>query len=161
MHLLIRPAMAADSEKLTKISFASKRYWGDPEEYFDVWKAELTITPSYISNNTVYVAEDEGQMIGYFALSEVKNDFQAGNVLVTAGHWLEHIFILPEYVGKGIGTQLMNHLRSLCKARSITRVRIFSDPHARGFYAKNGARYLGESPSSIKGRTVSLYEIYI
>jgi hypothetical protein len=43
----------------------------------------------------------------------------------------------------------------------IDKVNIFSDQNAKGIYEKIGAFYLGESPSSIEGRTVSLYELHI
>lgn len=161
MDILIRPALMSESSVLTDISFASKRHWQYPDSYFDIWKDELTITSSYIKDNIVYVAEKNGQVIGYFSLVEVKNDFWAGKVFVKKGFWLEHIFILPGYIGKGIGTQLMGYLVSICKKRGIGKVRILSDPYARGFYDKIGARYIGESPSSIEGRTVSLYELGI
>lgn len=50
----IRQAKPAESGDLTSISFASKRYWNYPEEYFEIWEKELTITPEYIDNNIVY-----------------------------------------------------------------------------------------------------------
>ena len=146
---------------MTDISFASKRYWNYPEEYFAVWKDELTITPSYIQNNIVYIAELDGQAVGYFSLVEVKEDFWAGKVFVNKGIWLEHIFILPTVIGKGIGSQLIAALRKKCKELLVEKVYIFSDPNAKGFYDKIGACYIGESPSSIEGRTVSLYTLTI
>lgn len=45
MKIVIRRAIIAESGDLTSISFASKRYWNYPEEYFNVWEKELTITP--------------------------------------------------------------------------------------------------------------------
>lgn len=157
MRIVIRPAAITDSEALTNISYAAKRYWNYPKEYFDIWENELTITPAYIQNNKVYVAEVDGQIVGYFSLVEVKDDFRAGKVFIKKGFWLEHIFILPGYIGKGIGTQLINYLKSLCQKLCIDKIRILSDPNAKGFYEKIGAQYMGESPSSIMGRTVSLY----
>lgn len=161
MQIVIREALVSDSEILTQISFASKRHWNYPEHYFDSWKDELTITPAYIENNRVYVAEANGQIVGYFSLVEIKSDFWIGKVFVSKGFWLEHIFILPEYIGKNIGTKLVDVLKVKCSEININKVKIFSDPNAKGFYNKLGACYLGESPSSIEGRTVSLYELDI
>ena len=39
----------------------------------------------------------------------------------------------------------------------VSELRIFADPNAKGFYEKMGAEYLEERPSSIEGRTVSLF----
>ncbi|SFM27421.1 GNAT family N-acetyltransferase [Pelosinus propionicus] len=151
MHdLEIRKAVADDSKVLTQISFMSKRYWNYPEQYFEIWKDELTITPSYIQNNIVYLAERDGQVLGYFSL-----------VQVDEGFWLEHIFIMPKCIGKGIGSKLIATLKSKCKELKIDKVNILSDPNAKGFYDKLGACYLGESPSNIEGRTVSIYEFNV
>lgn len=161
MQLIFREAVAGDSEVLTHISFAAKGYWNYPPKYYEVWRDELTLTPAYIEKNIVHVAECAGRVIGYFALTEVPADFWAGRVFVRRGHWLEHIFILPEYIGRGVGSQLVALLKTKCLAMNIDKLFIFADPHAKGFYDKLGARYLGDSPSSIDGRTVPLYELVI
>lgn len=161
MEIHIRPARPNDHEVLTKVSLASKRHWNDPESYYRVWKEELTITSRYILENRVYVAETEGKPVGYFSIVEVKKDFHVGKVLVHKGFWLEHLFLLPAYIGKGIGTRLMHFAETYCRRERIPALYIFSDPHANGFYEKMGATYLRESPSSIEGRTVSVYEYRI
>ena len=92
---------------------------------------------------------------------EVPNEFWAGKVFVKKGFWLEHIFIKPEYIRKGIGTKLMRYVNSICEEKGIDCLNIFSDPNAKGFFNKIGAKYIGESLSSIENRTVSLYQYYI
>ena len=161
MNIIARPATINDDEALTKISFASKRHWKYPEEYLEIWRDELTITPLYIINNILYVAEEDGQALGYFSLVEVTENFWSGKVLVNKGFWLDHLFILPQYIGQGIGTKLISVLKEKCKEMKIDKVSIFADPNAKGFYDKIKAHYLGEVPSSIEGRTVSLYELFI
>lgn len=161
MNLIIREAQYTESKALTDISFASKRFWNYPDEYMDIWENELTITPSYIDQNLVFVAEVDATLVGYFSIVEIQEDFLAGNVFVGKGFWLEHIFIKPEFIGKKIGAELIAFLKELCKKREIERLFIFSDPNAKGFYDKVGAKYIEESPSSIEGRTVSLYELAI
>ncbi len=157
MEIHIRPAKPNEAEALTRISFASKRHWKDPEEYFRVWKDELTITPRYILENRVFAAEADGKLAGYFSIVEVKKAFHAGKVPVRKGFWMEHLFLTPQYIGKGIGSRLMRFAEAYCRQNGIAKLYIFSDPHAKGFYEKMGAAYLGESPSSIEGRTVPLF----
>jgi len=161
MRILIREALPEESKILTDISFAAKRYWNYPEEFFEIWKDELTITPRYIKENVVFVAEQKGEIAGYFSLVEVKKDFWAGKVFVKAGLWLEHIFILPKFIGKRIGSELIDYAKKICRKSGVRMLYIFSDPYAKGFYDKIGARYIQESPSSIAGRTVSLFELDI
>jgi GNAT superfamily N-acetyltransferase len=161
VNLIIRKAQHTESEALTDISFASKGVWNYPEEYMDIWKNELTITPAYINQNLVFVAEADTTLVGYFSIVEIQEEFWAGKVFVKKGFWLEHIFIKPEFIGKRIGAELIAFLKELCKKTEIERLYIFSDPNAKGFYDKVGAKYIEESPSSIDGRNVSLYELAI
>jgi maltose O-acetyltransferase len=161
MKITIHKASPDDSSELRAISFAAKRVWNYPDSYFEVWKNELTITPDYIQKNIVNVAEYEGETLGYYSIVQVEQDFWAGQVFVRAGHWLEHIFIKPRVIKQGIGTELIRHAEEACKELGLKQIYIFSDPNAKGFYEKIGAKYLGESPSSIEGRTVSLFELKI
>jgi len=39
----IRQAQDFDSELLTDISFAAKKHWKYPDNYYDLWRDELTI----------------------------------------------------------------------------------------------------------------------
>lgn len=160
-QIAIRRALPEECETLTEISFSSKRYWKDPQEYFEAWKFELTITRDYIENNAVFAAEAQGKVIGYFSIVYVPKDFYAGAVFVRRGDWLEHIFILPENLRCGIGRRMTEYARGWCRQNGIGCLYIFSDPHARGFYERLGAKYLGESASSIPGRTVPSFELAI
>jgi maltose O-acetyltransferase len=157
----VRQANLEESNTLTEISFAAKRYWNYPEQYFEVWKSELTITEKYILKNTVYVAEIDEKVVGYFSIVNVPEEFWSGEVFVNSGHWLEHIFIHPDYIGKSIGSTLIDFAKQLCIKNGIEKLYIFSDPNANGFYEKIGAEYIKESPSSIPGRKVSLFMLNV
>ncbi len=161
MELTIRRALATDALFLTSISFGAKRYWNYPEEYFEVWHDELTITEDYIEQNIVYVAQKKDTIIGYFSIVEVNQEHWNGEVFISQGYWLDHIYIRPAYIRSGIGTELMEYAQEYCRENGIEKLYIFSDPFANGFYEKLGATYIKESPSSIENRTVSLYEYRI
>ncbi len=159
---MIRQAVEKDAEILTRISFASKGYWDYPESFFEIWKNELTITPAYISTNAVYAAEIGGTVIGYYALVELADDIEVSGICIDKGFWLEHMFITPAYIRQGIGRTMMAHMRAMCIRNGIQRVKILSDPNARGFYEKSGCRYIREYPSTIKDRTTPMlvFDIY-
>jgi hypothetical protein len=53
---------------LTSISYKAKRHWNYPEEYFDIWKNELTITEKYITDNRVYTYLIDEEIIGYYSI---------------------------------------------------------------------------------------------
>ena len=157
----IRPACIDDSDALTTIAFESKRHWNYPEEYFKIWEQELTITKEYIQNAIVYVGEIKEKAIGFYSVLYNPEDSMFGKVFVAKGYWLDHIFISPTDIRKGIGTKLMEHVRKTCSDRGISRLMVFSDPFSKGFYERIGANYLYDSASSIEGRTIPVFEIEI
>lgn len=150
---MIRPATATDSEVLTAISFASKAYWKYPKAYFQVWKNELTITPEYIEKNDVFVYESEQFIRGYYSVTTLEEDIEVSGIIIDKGTWLEHMFIDPPYIGKGIGSKLFAHLRKRCIVSDIVEIGILADPNSRGFYEKMGCLHIGDYPSTIQGRT--------
>lgn len=149
----IRQANREDAGILTEISFSSKGYWEYPKQYYDVWQSELTISPVYIESNDVWVYENSKEIFAYYSLVALKKDFMVGGITIASGHWLEHMFIRPRYIGLGLGTELFAHLRKRCIKQRITELNILADPNAKGFYEKMGCRYVKEFPSTIIGRT--------
>ncbi len=157
----IQPAVSSEAQMLTDIAFAAKRYWDYPQSYFDIWTDELTITPEYIKKNKVFTVKIDNRIVGFCSIREVEEDSYIGEIFVNKGFWLDHLFIDPEYIGMGVGNQLMDYVNFYCKDRRISNLFIFSDPFAKGFYDKVGAKYVRESPSSIPGRTLPVYEYVI
>lgn len=158
---IIRKALETECNALTEISFSSKQYWNYPKEYFDIWEKELTITAPYINENIVYAAEIEGKIIGYLSIVEVKKGFWAGKAFIMEGYWLDHFFIQPDYIGKGIGSELISFVKGICREKRIKCLYVFSDPNAKGFYNKIGAVYIGETSSSIEGRKLPLFKLEV
>lgn len=157
----IKKANDSDSKILTDIAFSAKRHWNYPDEYFGIWKDELTITEEYIRQNVVYKAFVEDLVLGFYSVVENKSDFYSGEIFVQKGFWLEHIFIRPDYLRFGIGRQLIDHAKNLSKKMGINNLLIFVDPYARGFYDKIGAKFLYDSKSSIPNRLISVYDLKI
>lgn len=158
---MIRSADQKEAGILTRLSFASKGYWHYPSQFFQIWKDELTVTPADIEKNDVHVFEKEGKILGYYSLVELKEDLCLSGCKIEKGLFLEHMFVLPVQIGRGIGTALFEHLRRRCQHRSIHELKILADPHSRGFYEKMGCRYHREVPSTIAGRTTPLLSLDI
>ncbi len=157
----IRKANINEFEILTQIAFLAKKHWNYPEEYYKIWKDELTLTADYILKNIVWVAEMDNEVIGFYSIVNNPEDFFSGEVLVEKGFWLEHIFILPEFHKNGIGTALVKHAIEISKQNNIQRLLIFVDPFSEGFYKKMNATLKNLSLSSIKGREIPIYELKI
>jgi GNAT superfamily N-acetyltransferase len=141
MRVNIRRSSAAQSERLTQIAHAAKRYWRYPERWIELWKDVLTITPEYISNNEVFSAEGGGEVLGFYAL--VKSSDKA---------ILDHLWIDPANIGAGVGKELFNHAVRRATEMRASVMEIESDPNAEGFYKHMGARRIGETSSELDGR---------
>ena len=142
MVTTIRRAEPEEAACLTEIAFAAKRHWGYPESWIEVWREDLTVTPDFIQWNEVFVANENGRLTGFYALvtSEGKTE-------------LDHLWVLPEQIGKGVGRQLLQHALDRVAAVGGTVIEIVSDPNAEGFYLKAGAVKIGEVISEIEGKT--------
>lgn len=160
MKITIREALPKEAPQLTDIAFAAKRTWKYPEEYIQIWTDELTITESYIKENIVYVAEYQKRPVGFYSIVTLPKDKKIGDISIEQGFWMDHLFIEPRYQHKGIGKQLMQHTINYCRENWIDELKVFVDPNATGFYEKQGARFVRQSPSSIQGREIPIYAFH-
>jgi maltose O-acetyltransferase len=157
----IDKAAETDFDILTEVAFAAKRFWNYPDNYFDKWRDELTITNDYIRQNVVYKAQYLDLTIGFYSIVENKLDFYSGDIFVKKGFWLEHIFIQPDYHKFGIGRLMIDHAKLISRDFGISDLMIFVDPFAKGFYDKIGADYLYDSKSSIPDRLIPVYGLKV
>ena len=58
---------------------------------------------------------------------------------------LEHLWVQPDSMGKGVGRALLQHAQGQAK----TALLIDSDPHAEAFYIACGARRVARIPAPI------------
>lgn len=155
---MIRKAETTDAKVLTEISFSAKRYWNYPEDFYEKWKDELTITENYIKYNIVFTAHVNNDIVGFYSIVKNPQDQSFGKVFMKAGYWMDHIFIRPEYIKQGIGSKLIDHLKRFCKDNEIYNLTIFVDPNAKGFYEKIGATFKYMSESNIENRQIPVFE---
>jgi len=153
----LREARNDEADILTHIAFSAKRFWNYPEEWISRWRDELTITPEYIQTNAVFVVSDT-EPIGFACLKIQTETKTYGEACVEAGIWLDHIFITPGFHAKGLGRLLLAQVQKTARERGYTSLKVFSDPHASGFYEKTGAILLRMSPSSIPDRFIPVFE---
>lgn len=141
MTVVIERATLALHKRLSEIAYAAKRHWGYPESWIETWGQVLTITPDFIASNHVFVARVGFEIAGFCAL------IQSG-----AKVSLEHMWIDPEFMGRGIGRDLLSHALKAAATLNVDTVEIESDPNAEGFYKKMGARRIGEVSSELEGQ---------
>ena len=141
----LRRAGPDEAALLTAIALASKRHWGYPEAWIRSWQAQLTVTVDYIRSNPVWLAFCLDKPAGFAALS-----------VLGRRACLDHLWVLPEHMGRGIGRALW--MKALAEARALqcTSLEIESDPNAVGFYEKMGARRVGERHTQVDSQDRSL-----
>ena len=60
--------MPEQASALTGITIASKRHWGYPEKWIQLWTPELTFSPEYVSENEVWTAVVDERPVAYYSL---------------------------------------------------------------------------------------------
>jgi len=143
--LKIRTASTEDAATLTAIAHDAKRHWGYPEHWIEHWQDDLTISPEYVASNQVYVAEHEGELLGFYALI-IRHDKAE----------LDHMWVKPAHIGTGVGKELFLHAMQRAARENVSEVEIEADPNAEGFYRKMGAYRTGETVSEIDGQPRTL-----
>ncbi|HEV7797153.1 MAG TPA: GNAT family N-acetyltransferase [Pyrinomonadaceae bacterium] len=141
----IRRAVPDDAPVLTRIAHDAKRHWGYPEHWIEHWQEDLTISPDFVAANQVFVADSEGEVVGFYAL-----------IIRADKAELDHIWVAPAHIGSGVGKELFLHAMQTAAGQSVDQVEILSDPNAAGFYRKMGAHQIGETTSEIEGQPRTL-----
>jgi GNAT superfamily N-acetyltransferase len=150
---MIRLAHKTEDGVLSDISLLSKSYWNYSQEHMEIFQKELKISDKYITNNKVWVYVIENKIAAYCSIKYLKEDKVYPICTLQKGFWLDHMFVLPEYIKRGIGRSLFNTIIDFMKSNKIDSIQILADPHSKIFYEKMGCTYISEYPSSIKGRT--------
>jgi GNAT superfamily N-acetyltransferase len=129
-----------DADALTQIAHAAKRHWGYPERWIESWRDILTMRPEFIAANVAYSAMEADRAVGFYLLT-TEND----------GMHLDHLWIAPHAMGRGIGRALFEHALEQTRSLGHRTLKIEADPNAEGFYADMGARRAGAAITSIEG----------
>ena len=147
---MIRRAASEEADKLTQIAMDAKRHWGYPEHWIKHWESDLTVSSDFIRDNEVYVAEKDGEIRGFYALSLSGNKAE-----------LEHLWVMPELIGTGIGKEVFLDAMDRAATLEVREIEISADPNAAGFYERMGASQIGETESSIDGQVRKLPRLKI
>jgi predicted N-acetyltransferase YhbS len=148
--LELRAARVEECAALTALAHAAKRHWRYPEEWMRLWAADLTVTPELLRDAVVRVAARGGEVVGFYALDGSTATFE-----------LEHFWVRPADMGRGVGRALFEDASRTARAAGACAIQIASDPNAEGFYLRLGARRVGEVASAPHGRRLPLLRIVL
>ena len=133
-------ARQEDAQALTDIAHAAKRHWGYPESWMTAWRDILTMRPEFIAANPAYCAIENERPVGFYVLTTEDDGIQ-----------LDHLWVLPVAMGRGIGRALFEHAAAQAAGLGFNSMKIESDPNAEGFYKRMGATRVGTKPSEVEG----------
>jgi GNAT superfamily N-acetyltransferase len=137
----IRKVEPEEADEMTCIAMSAKAYWGYSERWMEIWEPQLTFSPEYFGENESWVAEVDGLPVAFYTLQE-----KDGN------GWIENLWVLPTFIGKGIGRRLFLHAAACSRQKGHLILQLESDPNALGFYERMGMRKIGERISEIEGQ---------
>ena len=137
--LKILRTRSEEANLLTKVAAESKAYWPYPIDYLEKFEHAVAMTPDYIENWPVFNAVIEERIIGFFSLKVIKGEKR-----------LDNLWIIPEFIGRGLGTLLFARAIEEAKNLGWNSFRLAADPYAMKFYEKLGATQIGVVQSKIK-----------
>jgi GNAT superfamily N-acetyltransferase len=140
-----------ETDSLTKLALAAKRYWGYDDDFMERCASELTVRESDIDAHRVFVARDTERVLGFYQLIPLNESCVE----------LDMLFVEPRFIGEGVGGALMRSAMNTARHDGATTMRIVADPYAAPFYEHFGAVLVGSSISSSTGRSLPTYELFL
>ncbi|MFN8592525.1 MAG: GNAT family N-acetyltransferase [Thermomicrobiales bacterium] len=146
----IRRAIPDEAPLLNALTGRSALSWGYEPEFLD-WEPEaLLVTPAFITASPVYVLEEDGQIVGYYALAGESPELI-----------LDKLFVDPDWIGTGRGKRLWRHAVATARHLGATVLTFAADPNAAPFYRAMGAEWTHEEPTSRPGWALQMFRFPI
>lgn len=142
----IERATEEDHVALTGLTKKSKAFWGYSPEQMKGWDEILTITQDYISDNGTFKLVLEDKIIGYYSVVSIN----------AATLKIDNLFICPDFIGKGHGKILINHIFQKAVSEKYTDIILESDPNAELFYSRFGFTTIAQTETSPGNRSLPL-----
>jgi len=144
----IRPARAQEADALSALCRRSKAHWGYDAAFMRASEPSLTVSSDLIARGRVLVAHDDTGVAGVASVDALERQDE---------YDLVHLFVEPDRMKRGVGRALFGAAVALARREGASRLVILSDPQAREFYERLGARCVGDAPSdAIPGRRLPL-----
>ena len=139
--MLVRAAVEHEAEFLSALAMRAKAHWGYSAEVLERWRSELAVSPTSVRTKRTFVAVVDGQVVGFYSLASSETSWQ-----------LDHLWVLPEFMHRGIGRALVSHALTTALHGGAVEVTVDADPNAESFYLRCGAVRCGELSAPIPGQ---------
>ena len=128
--MTVRPARPGHCQRLREITIASKGSWGYPDEQTRAWVERLDISDRLLERTDTAVAEADGRVVAWAQVLPVVDGVGV----------LDHLWVEPEAMGAGVGTQLFNWAAARARELGAATMEWEGEPNALGFYERMGGR---------------------
>lgn len=103
-----------------------------------------------ILNEETYMVQKSGELITTFTLSERQSEWDRhifGEDMPRNSIYLHRLAVVPKYMGKGIGKEIINWIEENCSIDKeyLLLDCVASNERLNRFYIENGFDYLGET----------------
>ncbi|WP_328864050.1 GNAT family N-acetyltransferase [Streptomyces virginiae] len=142
----VRRAEPEEAGELETLQGRSSTHWGYPPGYFDWAGAARSIPDTYVRNNPVFVLDEDGKGLGFYAFTE-----EDGDLL------LDKLFVDADEIGKGYGKLLWQHAIQTARELGRSEFIVASDPNAAPFYAAMGAVQYATKPTAEPSWTLHMF----
>lgn len=145
-EVLLRPPREDEVAELRELCVRSKASWGYDAAFLELCRESLGVDMELARNGFCMVAEIGGRAAGVAQIMVHRPNAQ-----------LDLLFVDPENFHRSVGRELLKWASRTARAHGATVLRILSDPGARAFYVRQGARHVGDVPSdAVPGRHLPL-----
>ena len=139
-NVIIGAALPSEVAALSELAQRAKAHWGYPAERLAAWRPQLTVSVPDLVELAVFVARQSERPVGFYALG------RDGDALC-----LEHFWVDPPSMGRGIGRLLLRHAQQEARTRGCDVIQIDADPNAEAFYVRLGAVRVGVVAAPVAG----------
>lgn len=138
--MLVRRASREEVERLNAIAMEAKAHWGYEPAQLEEWRPGLLTQPESIDRWPTFVAVVHGQAVGFAQANPERSPWE-----------LVSLWVLPAFMGRGIGKALLQHICRAAAAAQESSLDIDADPNAEPFYRACGAVTIGVAAAPIRG----------
>ncbi len=138
----IRAALESEAAVLSALAIRAKAHWGYSTEQLERWRTQLSVSPSDIRAKPVFVATVGEEVVGFCSLAPSQASWE-----------LDNLWVLPEFMHRGIGSALLAHALQTAARGGAGKVTVDADPNAAAFYLRSGATQTGVVPAPIPGQS--------
>jgi N-acetylglutamate synthase-like GNAT family acetyltransferase len=143
---MVVSANISDANRLTEIALKSKSFWGYSNEMLESWANDLRVSKLMFQEMMIYKFISDDKTVGFYILNQPQKQSIE----------LEFLFVLPDFIGQGIGSQLIHHSFQKAIELNCKKVIVLADPNAVSFYGNKGFEIIDKKESSIAGRFLPL-----